>query len=77
MTSTMLVLAVTEIYFNMELIFSDIEAVEKKIAALEGAEAALCFSSGMAAITSAIMHFVEKDCHVITVKSIYGPARNF
>ncbi|MBE5892786.1 MAG: aminotransferase class I/II-fold pyridoxal phosphate-dependent enzyme [Lachnospiraceae bacterium] len=54
-----------------------VEAVEKKIAALEGAEAALCFSSGMAAITSAIMHFVEKDCHVITVKSIYGPARNF
>lgn len=52
-----------------------VEVVEKKLAALEHGGAALCFSSGMAAISSAMMHFLEKDCHVITVKSIYGPAR--
>ena len=52
-----------------------VEVVEKKLAALEHGEDALCFSSGMAAISSAIMHFVEKDCHVITVRSIYGPTR--
>lgn len=52
-----------------------VEVVEKKLAALENGGDALCFSSGMAAISSAIMHFVEKDCHVVTVRSIYGPAR--
>lgn len=52
-----------------------VEVVEKKLAALEHGGDALCFSSGMAAISSAIMHFVEKDCHVITVKSIYNPTR--
>lgn len=51
------------------------EVVEKKLAALEGGGDALCFSSGMAAISSAIMYFLEKDCHVITVKSIYNPTR--
>ena len=54
-----------------------VEIVEKKLAALEHGEDALCFSSGMAAITAGSMHFVEKDCHVITSKSIYGPARKF
>lgn len=52
-----------------------IEAVEKKLAALENGEAALCFSSGMAAISSAMLYFLKKDCHVIAAKSIYGPAR--
>lgn len=51
------------------------EVVEKKLAALEGGGDALCFSSGMAAISSAILYFLEKDCHVITVKSIYNPTR--
>ncbi len=54
-----------------------IEIAEKKIAALEGAEGALCFSSGMAAISSAIMHFVRKDSHVVYVASSYGPTRSF
>lgn len=52
-----------------------VEVVEKKLAALEHGGDALCFSSGMAAISSAIMYFLEKDCHVITSKSIYGPTR--
>lgn len=53
------------------------EVLEKKLAAIEGGSNALCFSSGMAAITSAIIHFIEKDCHIITVKSIYNPVREF
>ncbi len=52
-----------------------VEAAEKKLAALEGGEDALFFSSGMAAISAAMLHFLKKDCHVITIKSIYGPAR--
>lgn len=52
-----------------------VEVVEKKLAALEHGGDALCFSSGMAAISSAIMYFLEKDCHVIASKSIYGPTR--
>ncbi|NLN83362.1 MAG: PLP-dependent transferase [Firmicutes bacterium] len=53
------------------------EIAEKKIAAMEKAEGALCFSSGMAAITSAILHFVRSDSHVVYVASGYGPTRNF
>lgn len=53
-----------------------IEVVEQKLAALEGAEDAVCFSSGMAAIASAMMHFIRKDCHVIALKSLYGGSRS-
>jgi cystathionine beta-lyase/cystathionine gamma-synthase len=53
------------------------EIAEKKIAALEEGEDAKCFSSGMAAISSAIMHYISKDCHVICVKNVYGPTRDF
>lgn len=52
-----------------------VEVAEKKLAALENGEDALCFSSGMAAISSAILYFLEQNCHVITVKSIYNPTR--
>ncbi len=48
------------------------EIAELKIAALEQGEAAICFSSGMAASVAAIMHFIEKDCHVITIKNVYN-----
>ena len=51
-----------------------VEIAERKIAALEGAEGALCFGSGMAAISSAILHFVKAGCHVIAVSTAYGPA---
>lgn len=54
-----------------------IDIAERKIAALEHAEAAACFSSGMGAITAAIMHFVKKDCHIIAPHTIYGPTRTF
>ncbi|MBE6898841.1 MAG: PLP-dependent transferase [Ruminococcaceae bacterium] len=54
-----------------------IDIAERKIAALECAEAAACFSSGMGAISAAIMHFVKKDCHIIAPHTIYGPTRTF
>lgn len=51
--------------------------LEKKIAALEGADGCLCFASGMAAISAAILHCIEPNGHVISVKNVYGPARSF
>lgn len=53
------------------------EIVENKVAALEQGEAAKCFSSGMGAISAAMMHFLKKDSHVVAVASIYGPAHRF
>lgn len=54
-----------------------VEIAERKIAALEGADGALCFSSGMAAISSAIMHFIRANCHVILVATSYGCTLDF
>ena len=53
------------------------EIVEKKVAALEQGEAARCFSSGMGAISAAMMHYLKRDSHVVAVASIYAPARRF
>jgi cystathionine gamma-lyase len=52
-----------------------IEIAEQKIAALEGGEAALCLSSGMAAISVAVMHCMGKDGHIVCVKSAYPGTR--
>jgi cystathionine beta-lyase/cystathionine gamma-synthase len=54
-----------------------VNIVEDKLARIAGAERARLFSSGMAAISAAIMHCVESGDHVIVVKNIYGPAHNF
>ncbi|MBR5287732.1 MAG: aminotransferase class I/II-fold pyridoxal phosphate-dependent enzyme [Clostridia bacterium] len=54
-----------------------VEIAERKIAALEGADGALCFSAGMSAITSAILHFVRAGSHIVLVGTSYGPAMNF
>lgn len=51
--------------------------LEKKIAALEGGEAAICLGSGMAAISSAIMANITTNSHIIAVKSSYGPTYRF
>lgn len=47
--------------------------VEKKLALLAGGEKARLFSSGMAAISAAISHFVSAGDHVVAVKNAYGP----
>ena len=53
------------------------DIAEAKIAALEGAEAARCFGSGMGAISAAILSCVKSGDHVVTLNSVYGPTRQF
>ncbi len=51
--------------------------VEEKLAKLAGGEKAKLFASGMGAISSAIMHYVQPNDHIIAIKNTYGPANNF
>lgn len=51
--------------------------LEKKIAALEGAEDALGVSSGMAAISIALLAFLKQGDHVIVTKDVYGGTHKF
>lgn len=51
-------------------------AVQEKIAALEGAESAIVFSSGMAAITSTVMALMDKGAHVVASSDLYGGTYN-
>lgn len=51
-----------------------LDIAERKIAALEGGDGALCFSTGMAAIGAAIIHFVRADSHIVMIDSAYGGA---
>jgi len=53
------------------------EMLRKKIAALEHTEDALIFSSGMAAISNAMLAFLQKGDHVIIQQVIYGGTYNF
>ena len=53
------------------------DIAEAKIAALEGAEAARCFGSGMGAISAAILSAIKAGDHVVTLNSVYGPTRQF
>jgi methionine-gamma-lyase len=54
-----------------------VRALEQKVAALEGGEAALAFATGMAAISSAIMGYVKAGDHVVATRMLYGAAYNF
>jgi len=50
---------------------------EKAIAELEGADAALLFSSGMAAITTSILALVKSGDHIVAQRDIYGGVIKF
>lgn len=52
-----------------------LELVERKLARLEGTDAAKVFGSGMAAISAAIFSCVETGAHVVCVDTVYGPTR--
>ena len=52
-------------------------AVEGKIAALEGGEAGLAFSSGMAAITSTLLSLLKKGDHMVAMRDLYGRTYSF
>jgi methionine-gamma-lyase len=54
-----------------------IHALEEKLAALEGGEAALATASGMAAISTAIFGYVKAGDHVVASRSLYGAAYDF
>ncbi|HLW77998.1 MAG TPA: PLP-dependent aspartate aminotransferase family protein, partial [Terriglobia bacterium] len=54
-----------------------IHALEEKVATLEEGEAALATSTGMAAISSAILGYVKAGDHVVAARSLYGGAYNF
>jgi cystathionine beta-lyase/cystathionine gamma-synthase len=51
--------------------------LEQKLAELEQGEAAKCFASGMAAITSSIMSVIQSGDHIICPNQVYGPTREF
>lgn len=51
--------------------------LEKKIAVLEGSEDALGVSSGMAAISIALLHYLSAGDHVLVTKDIYGGTHKF
>ena len=53
------------------------EALCKKIAALEKTEAGLILSSGMAAVSTALLAYLKKGDHVVVQQTIYGGTYNF
>ncbi len=53
------------------------EALGKKLAALEHAEEAMIFSSGMAAIGTALMTFLSAGDHIVFQQTLYGGTYNF
>ena len=49
-----------------------VDAFGAAVAALEGAEAAQCFASGMAAISTVLLTFLSAGDHVVAQRSLYG-----
>jgi len=54
-----------------------VQAVESKVAALEGAEDAVLFSSGMAAITSLLLASLPTGAHIVMTGDCYRRTRQF
>jgi cystathionine gamma-lyase len=50
-------------------------ALEKKLAAIEGAQYGLAFSSGLAAETTVALTLLKKDDHVVAFDDLYGGTR--
>ncbi len=82
--------AVSPLYMSTSYAFEDVEtkrypryfntpnqvALAKKMAALEHGEASLIFSSGMAAVSTALMAFLESGNHVVFQDALYGGTSN-
>ncbi|MDG6989289.1 MAG: PLP-dependent transferase [Nitrososphaerota archaeon] len=47
-------------------------ALEKKLAVFERGGAGAAFSSGMAAITTAVFAFLKKGAHILAIRDLYG-----
>jgi methionine-gamma-lyase len=52
-----------------------VKALEENVAALEGGVAGIAAASGMAAITTIYIAFLDKDAHIVATDAIYGPSR--
>jgi methionine-gamma-lyase len=64
-------------YFYTRYSNPTLEAIEKKLADVMGAQKALVFSSGMAALTTAILSLVSSGDHIVSAFDIYGGTVNF
>jgi len=53
------------------------QAAEAKLAALEGAEAACLFASGMAAVTTTLLAMLRSETHVVFTDDCYRKTRQF
>src|SRR5690606_9819499 len=49
-----------------------VDQLEAKLAALEGAEAAVCTASGMAAVAGVLLTFLSSGDHVVAPLACYG-----
>ncbi len=83
--------AVSPLYMSTSYAFDDVDvkrypryfntpnqmALSQKIAALEHAEAAMIFGSGMAAISTTLLAFLKSGDHIVLQKTLYGGTYNF
>jgi cystathionine beta-lyase len=53
------------------------EYLSKKIAALEHAEVAMIFGSGMAAVSTTLLAFLKTGDHIVVQNTLYGGTSNF
>ena len=63
-------------FFYSRISNPTVDAVEKKIAALEGGVGALCASSGQSAILVAVLNILEAGDHIVSTAAIYGGTVN-
>ena len=82
--------AVSPLYMSTSYAYEDVEikrypryfntpnqrALAEKMAALEHGEVALIFGSGMAAVSTALLAFLQKGDHVVLQKTLYGGTSN-
>ncbi|HDZ13457.1 hypothetical protein LCGC14_1132040 [marine sediment metagenome] len=82
--------AISPLYMSTSYAFEDVdikrypryfntpnqESLCKKIAALEHAEAALIFGSGMAAISTTLLSFLKAGDHIVLQQTLYGGTYN-
>lgn len=83
--------AISPLYASTSYAFNDVEINQypryfntpnqrglcEKVATLEGAKSGLIFSSGMAAISTALLSHLKSGDHVIFQDDLYGGTRNF
>lgn len=82
--------AVSPIYLSSSYAFMDVEVkrypryfntpnqegLSKKIAALEKVEAAMIFGSGMAAVSTSLLAFLQAGDHIVLQQTLYGGTYN-